>query len=186
MKFVIVALAGAAAGFAITQAPGGVRAAALGAVSATLLLTLRRIVAAPRDDPRDEAGDGEFWKELERSRRYERPLSVVRINALGNPTDVAEQLRATLRMHDIVWLAGDAVLVALPEMRATAAEAVVGRACDSLDVGTSCERVVCFPDDALSGTALLELLAKPRHRSRHRRHLRHHASGDNATASSSS
>jgi hypothetical protein len=97
---------------------------------------------------------GGFWpaveREIDRCRRYRHPLSLVRVAGHGSAgldpiaprsrregrtglrrrdrrTDLAVELRATLRSGDTAWRHGAAVYVLAPETDAVAAEALVAR-----------------------------------------------------------
>lgn len=112
-----------------------------------------------------ESGWEPLASELSRSRRYGRSLTLVRVHL---PADLRRgglmaQLGTCVRATDRAWVDGDDLFVVMPESTyADAARltermrASVGAAFAGLSV-----RVAAFPDDALSGAALMELVIGP-------------------------
>jgi hypothetical protein len=103
--------------------------------------------------------ENEIAGELYRSRRYQRPLTLVAIGLAslnGQRATVVSALRG-LRATDRVWDLGDRVLVLLPETDRDGAEQFLERVVSDghgSPVQTHAA-VATFPDDALTGTGLL-------------------------------
>ena len=99
--------------------------------------------------------------ELSRARRYERPVSVVKIGLKPGelPWPGAAGLRSALclRTEDSFWVDGSEVFVVLPETEREGACRFTGRLIDLdlswLDLANAA--VVSFPDDGLTVRALL-------------------------------
>lgn len=100
--------------------------------------------------------------ELERARRYERPLSVVRIGVRANPTGIAESLvdrvRSRIRKVDTAWLDEDSVYVLVPESGPASVADLVAHLIDGLGIDPIDIRSAAFPDDALTAGALIARL----------------------------
>ena len=100
-------------------------------------------------------------RELQRSRRFRRPLSLVRARprADGESAALASEFRSAAREVDQVWDSGGAVIVVLAEADAAAARAFVGRVCHPIS-GQLAEEpsIATFPDDGLTLSALLGTL----------------------------
>jgi hypothetical protein len=96
-------------------------------------------------------------RELRRSRRFGRPLSLVRVRALdGDARPLASTLRAIAREVDHVATLGDNVLVLLPETDGAAARAFVDRASRSVGQAQAANATVAsFPNDGLTLSALI-------------------------------
>jgi hypothetical protein len=100
-------------------------------------------------------------RELQRSRRFRRPLSLVRARprADGESATLANALRAAAREVDQVWESGGAVIVVLAEADAAAARAFAGRVCRPISSQLAePPSIATFPDDGLTLAALLETL----------------------------
>ena len=121
-------------------------------------------------------------REIERSRRYRHPLTLLRVapgpsvparlagvRSLGHrrrePVDaLAEVLSSCLRTGDVTWSDGAALFVLLPETDASGADAMLARfrraapgLADDTDV-----RVASFPEHGLTHHALRTLVAQRR------------------------
>jgi hypothetical protein len=115
-------------------------------------------------------------RELDRARRYERPLALIQITPDGDAggidsaprrrrffgraqadADALTLLRATLRTGDEVWRVHDRIFVMLPEADHHCAARLVERLRARLaPVIESCDvRMVSFPADGLTAGALL-------------------------------
>jgi hypothetical protein len=105
-----------------------------------------------RGDPLDQ--------ELQRSRRYARPLSLVRVRArAGDAAPLVAALEGMTREVDHLWTVGRDVVVLLPEADPAAAQAFVDRACDPLAGTLVWETATAsFPDDGLTRQALVAAL----------------------------
>jgi hypothetical protein len=99
-------------------------------------------------------------RELQRSRRYARPLSLVRIRSRsGDATQLVAALQAMTREGDHVWTVAREVVVLLPEADAPAARAFVDRVCDPVAGRPAWETATAsFPDDGLTRQALVAAL----------------------------
>ena len=105
-------------------------------------------------------------RELDRSRRHEHPLAVVRLPlADGNPLGVGGQylasvIAATLRTIDYVVPDGDSLYLVLSETSASEARACLRRltAAHPQVFGEARARVAAFPDDGVTIAALLAVL----------------------------
>lgn len=94
--------------------------------------------------------------EIDRARRYERPLSVMWVPIATRTS--AELLRGVIRDTDQTAPGRDGVIVVLPETDPTGVRVCVERVAAAVGVPDSSIRVVNFPDDALTAGRLLELL----------------------------
>lgn len=105
-----------------------------------------------RSDPLDQ--------ELQRSRRYERPLSLVRVRPRnGDVAQLIGLLETMAREVDQVWAVGPDVVVLLPEADAQAAQAFVDRACDPFAGSLVRDATTAsFPEDGLTRPALFAAL----------------------------
>ena len=110
------------------------------------------------------AGWAEFRRELRRSRRSTRPMTLLRTLArLGpdaapgeDPDARSRRLHEHLRLVDRTWVDDGAVYVLLPETSRAAADALVARlhtAAPELLPGDV--RMATFPDDGLTSGALI-------------------------------
>lgn len=103
-----------------------------------------------------QTGWQEVQRELDRSRRHERPFVLIRI---PGPASAAGSLKAFLRSADSLWVSGGNVYVLLPESSRARGEAVLARVRDSqpaLLPGN--EQLVAFPEDGVTRGALVALL----------------------------
>jgi hypothetical protein len=100
-------------------------------------------------------------RELQRSRRFRRPLSLVRARprADGESATLANALRAAAREVDQVWESGGAVIAVLAEADAAAARAFADRVCRPISSQLAePPSIATFPDDGLTLSALLSVL----------------------------
>lgn len=112
----------------------------------------------------DASPSAELGHELERSRRYERAFSLVRVrlqtvntSSNGGGPGLIEQLKSQTRAIDRVWeLDGDLIYL-LPECDGKQAQGFVRRLEHKLDEPLS-TRVASFPDDGLTSGSLMKLL----------------------------
>lgn len=114
---------------------------------------------------REERGWELLAGELSRSRRYGRSLVLLRVHAAVSTQErgsLITQLSGCVRATDRAWIDGPDMFVVMPE--STHADATrltermreaAGRAFADVTV-----RAAAFPDDALSGSALRELVTK--------------------------
>lgn len=105
----------------------------------------------------DERPDALLGRELDRSRRYNHPFTLIRVPANGTSASAARRLRT----GDAVWRDGDDVVVLLSETDDAGARAFAERL--PRPQGSPLCRAT-FPDDALTAGALLALIAKGPHR----------------------
>src|SRR3954447_11872868 len=109
----------------------------------------------------------EFDRELERTRRTERPCALLctRPNAAsGSALDIGGAIVDRLRSVDRVWIDDDRVFALLPETTADGARAAIARMTRSTEslAGLSIRQAV-FPDDGLTRDALLRSVRDDRH-----------------------
>lgn len=114
----------------------------------------------------------ELERELDRSRRYGHPLFLARISCRSDrraPSDrtqeAASALSAILRSVDRVWTHGTAVYLLLPEADRAQGLAVLARIREPLSQLLSAREqdsisFAAWPDDCLTGGALLEVLQR--------------------------
>jgi hypothetical protein len=113
----------------------------------------------------DTSPYSELGRELERSRRYERSFSLVRVRAEGagqeqrNGTVSAlkDRRRVGLRSIDRVWTLGDDLVYLLPECDRGQAEGFVKRI-EALEGHALSGTIASFPEDGVTGGSLVELL----------------------------
>ena len=125
-------------------------------------------------DPHRAEVDGwrEVARELERSRRHERPFAVIRVLAASEPAETVEsssdetasRLARELRQGDTVWSSSDAVWVLMPESGRTQANEALTRVARAIPqpVLGDASSVASFPEDAVTAAALRQLLEAPR------------------------
>jgi hypothetical protein len=146
----------------LSLAWGGIVAIVTGSVLVALVLATTW-PAAPAATA-DETAWSEFRRELRRSRRNGRPLTLVRI-PMSDPesadaldaTALSTRIGAELRLIDRSWVDGDSIYVMLPESSRSAGRVVV----DRLAIGSSAAletQMATFPDDGLTSGALLAAL----------------------------
>ena len=140
--------------------------APLGAITAGSLFVAILATLEPGADGRPsradetEAGWEAFRLELNRARRFERPLALIRIplrqDAAVSSNPVGK-LRGFLRGIDRTWQAEGDVYVALPETTRRMAEALVARMAASVPELVERQEVglASFPDDGLTAGALV-------------------------------
>jgi hypothetical protein len=111
-----------------------------------------------------EVGWAEFHRELARARRYERTFAVVRFarperDIGATQVRLLDEVSASARRIDRVWVDGNDVLVLLPESTRAAAEALVARirsrVPQDFELSSS---VACFPLDGLTARAVIAAL----------------------------
>jgi hypothetical protein len=108
-----------------------------------------------------------FDLELERSRRHERPMALLRISrdprsreATGTPH--AAEIREAVRILDVVWSDGAHVFVLMPETDQAALSRAIGRILARLpSIGLDGMRVALYPEDGLTSGALIARLEAP-------------------------
>jgi hypothetical protein len=110
------------------------------------------------------AGWAEFRRELRRSRRSTRPMTLVRTLARLGPETASEEdpdvrsrrLHEHLRLVDRTWVDDGAVYVLLPETSRAAADSLVSRLQTvAPDLLPGDVRMATFPDDGLTSGALI-------------------------------
>jgi lipopolysaccharide/colanic/teichoic acid biosynthesis glycosyltransferase len=117
-------------------------------------MRLRSRPAAREDSPQT------LDRELERSRRHEHPLALVRLAApAGEVESMHACVRALVRGVDSVWPDGNGVVVLLPESDRDDAEALLGRLRAALPGKIGGARIACFPADGLTAGALCDGVA---------------------------
>jgi len=115
------------------------------------------------------AGDGwaGFMVELERARRYERPMALIRIAqgrlsadgaAAAGGEPLVDRVRARTRQVDRVWQEGDQVYVVVPEGGSTAVADLTARLRAATHLAGIEVRSAVFPDQALTAGALLAMV----------------------------
>src|SRR3954468_7026829 len=109
----------------------------------------------------------EFDRELERTRRTERPCALLWTHsdaASLSALDIAAVIVDRLRAVDRVWVEDDQVFVLLPETTVDGARAATTRITRSAEplAGLSVRKAV-FPDDGLTRDALLQAVRDDRH-----------------------
>lgn len=126
-----------------------------------------RIAGPP--DAVGQAGDGwsRFMVELERARRYERPMALVRISQGGAPEGapalapdepLVDRVRARTRQVDLVWDEGGHVYVVVPEGGSAAVADLTERLRAVTHLAGIEVRAAVFPDQAVTAGALLAMV----------------------------
>jgi hypothetical protein len=121
-----------------------------------------------RHTPADAIGWERFDLELERSRRHERPLALLRISVSTGPRarrwappDSAE-IRDAVRVLDAVWVDREHVFVLMPETNREALSRAIGRILTRLPrIDLEAMRVALYPEDGLTSGALISRLEAP-------------------------
>lgn len=140
----------------------------LAALMTLVLGMFRRPSAADYyDDPADAARALQL--ELERARRFERPLSLIRIRpqeAIGGSAAPPGAERAwferRLRSVDRAWQQGADLLLMLPETTGDEAKSLIARLAEEVpELRGTAARVASFPDDGLTSGSLLAHLESP-------------------------
>jgi hypothetical protein len=175
--------AGAVLGWSAGAGSGVGLGVGLAAATVALATTARRrtIATAPGETAlaTDQAGWREVQRELDRGRRHERPFVLIRIptsaaGALGNghtpgaadPESLGRSLRAFLRSIDFLWVSDGHLYLLLPESSRAMGEAFLSRVRATAPHLLSETDMVAFPEDGVTGGALLALLhgrTVPRH-----------------------
>jgi hypothetical protein len=167
----IASLAGAGIGLEISRA--GILLAPtlawwLGVIGiiALVLVLLTAPPGATEVAPATPAREGwaEFRRELRRSRRGVRPMTIVRLPGPADPAAAevadlhgrARRLHRHLRLVDRTWVDEGSIYILLPESNRVAADTLLGRlrrlTPDLIDDDV---RVAVFPDDGLTSGALI-------------------------------
>ena len=113
----------------------------------------------------DTSPYSELGRELERSRRYERSFSLVRVRAEGagqgqrngSVSALKDRLGVGLRSIDRVWTLDDDLVYLLPECDRSQADGFVKRI-ETLEGHALSATIASFPEDGVTGGALVELL----------------------------
>jgi 4-amino-4-deoxy-L-arabinose transferase-like glycosyltransferase len=135
---------------------------ALGLIALVIVLITAppETMAPPVTDA--EAGWAEFRREMRRSRRGVKALTILRIPMADPSTDESmlaawsESVAAQLRLVDRTWVDDGSVYVLLPESSRPAADALLARVRSSAPVLLPPEvRVATFPDDGLTSGAII-------------------------------
>lgn len=126
------------------------------------------LLTAPAERPSSialpaRAGWAEFRRELRRSRRSTRPMTLLRTLApLGpgaapeDPDDRSRRLHEHLRLVDRTWVDDGAVYILLPETSRAAADSLVSRLLTvAPELLPGDVRLATFPDDGLTSGALI-------------------------------
>jgi len=125
-----------------------------------------RILSEPEAIGGGSDGWAGFMVELERARRYERPMALMRIAQSHLPEDDAsaageplvDRVRARTRQVDLVWQEGDQVYVVVPEGGSTAVADLVTRLRAVTHLAGIEVRSAVFPDQAVTAGALLAMV----------------------------
>lgn len=100
-----------------------------------------------------------FREELDRSRRYGRPFALVSLSA--ETDDALEIVSGLVRGVDRVWADDDRVYALLPESTRARASSLVERIRAAAPELVADVRCVGFPEDAMTGAALLAAARAP-------------------------
>jgi hypothetical protein len=137
----------------------------LGALRQVVTLRRRQAVGPRGSAVAEDASRGWalFEREIDRSRRYERPLAIGRIavdpRAPFNADDVVSAAAPAVRTLDLVWADGRDVFVALPETRRELAVATMMRVARHVTpLLAHSWHLAVFPDDAWTVEALIDFL----------------------------
>ena len=139
------------------------------AVLTALLLLFLGAVVATRRAPTEYAGDdlhgwNELARELDRSRRFGRTFSLIRIPRPGGATESIirahlERISRSLRSIDHAWMSDSGLYVLLPETDRMAANTLGSRLLRATpELLTGNLAIVSFPDDGITSGALLSAL----------------------------
>lgn len=132
-------------------------------IADVLKIARSRRGSLPRDDVR---------RELDRARRHERPLAMVRLDVSGSSEaqamllrllgDAADTRRPLLRTTDRAWRRGTMVFVAMPETTVETGRTFVDRVRSMMpELAIRRSRVVSFPDSGLTIGSLFAALDGP-------------------------
>jgi hypothetical protein len=157
---VVAAIAGATLGWAL--ATGTVWAAVAGLALAALAVVVgldRRAARSTLTTDRATSGWQDLDRELERARRYGRPVSVVRVSAADDAGSSTSKPTALprLRRLDRAWAEHGEVIAVLPETDRHAAEGLLARL-QARSEASSAVGLASFPDDGATRHALLTTL----------------------------
>lgn len=134
---------------------------ALGVVAAIVTTVLQRRPAGTGGASSEE-GWRSFEREIARARRYEQPLTLVRVELPDDPSPWYDRLTPHLREVDVVWRDSSAIWLAVPGADEAAAGPIVARLLREAPelVEVAVMRSASFPADALTAGALVgQLLA---------------------------
>ena len=167
----IAALAGAGIGLELARAGLTLQASLawwLGVIGViALVLVLITAPAEPEAMPTAtpaRAGWAEFRRELRRSRRAVRSMTLLRLPGPADPEAAiaadlegrSRRLHEHLRLVDRTWVDDGSIYVLLPESPRAAAESLLGRLRTLVpDVIAEDVRMATFPDDGLTSGALI-------------------------------
>jgi hypothetical protein len=167
----IAALAGAGIGLELARAGLALQPSLawwLGVIGViALVLVLITAPAEPEAAPAAtpaRAGWAEFRRELRRSRRAARPMTILRLPGPADPeaaeaADLVGQSRGLhehLRLVDRTWVDDGSVYVLLPESSRAAADSLIGRLrIAAPHLVADDVRLATFPDDGLTSGALI-------------------------------
>lgn len=167
----VAALAGAGIGLEVARAGVALQPSlawwlgVIGIIALVLvLLTAPEEPAAVPTTTPARAGWAEFRRELRRSRRAVRPMTLLRLPGSVSPeaTEAAELIGRSRRLHehlrlvDRTWVDDGSVYVLLPESPRAAADSLVGRLRSiAPDLVAEDVRMATFPDDGLTSGALI-------------------------------
>jgi hypothetical protein len=138
---------------------GLVVALAITFVTASAAAPAIRLTAAT-SEPAD--GWGEFHRELNRARRFDRPFGIVRFvgvdRGLTTERHLRDQVASLGRRIDRVWLDGGDLFVLMPESDASAVETAVARV--RYRIGAALDDVVTatFPANGITSGSLIGCL----------------------------
>lgn len=170
----IAALAGAGIGLELARAGLALQPSLawwLGVIG-VIALVLVLITAPPEHEVAPiatpaRAGWAEFRRELRRSRRAVRPMTILRLPGPADPNAAAaadlegrsRRLHDYLRLVDRTWVDDGSVYVLLPEASRAATDSLLGRLrIASPDLVADDLRLATFPDDGLTSGALISAL----------------------------
>jgi hypothetical protein len=167
----IAALAGAGIGLEIARAGVALQPSlawwlgVIGVIALVLVLITapEEQAATPTTTPA-RAGWAEFRRELRRSRRSVRPMTLLRLPGpiraeAAETADLvgrSRRLHEHLRLVDRTWVDDGSVYVLLPESPKAAADSLLGRLRSvAPDIVAEDVRMATFPDDGLTSGALI-------------------------------
>jgi hypothetical protein len=135
---------------------------ALGVVAVAAMVILRRRRPPSAQGASTEEGWRSFEREIARARRYDHPLTLVRVEVPDEAVRWYDRLAPHLREVDVAWRDPSAIWLAVPGADEAAAAPIVARllreAPELAEVATV--RNASFPADALTAGALVgQLLA---------------------------
>jgi hypothetical protein len=164
----IAALSGA--GIGLEAAHGGLLLAptlgfwvgALGIIALVIVLLTAPPESAAPPVTTAEAGWAEFRREMRRSRRGVKALTILRIPVADSTVDDAvlgawsESVAAHLRLVDRTWVDDGSIYVLLPESPRPAADALLSRVRSAAPILLPLDvRIATFPDDGLTSGAII-------------------------------